>query len=161
MRLGQQEIDKFANWLRACGAEIIATTSEWELLRVKMKGETYVSYRDKRGDQTWPTPLADAYKLRSCGHQPQLASPVKQLRGNRKGRIHELARRDGWACWYCNSALTEDSATVEEICARQIGGPVHIGNQCLACATCNRSAGNLSVVEKVAFRNSRLGIEEP
>lgn len=155
MRLEQGDIAKFAKWLTSCGAEVIATTSEWELLRVKMKGDTHVAYRDKRGVQSWPDALSKVYKLRSCGHQPQLANPVKQLRGNRKARINELARRDGWGCWYCRAELNEDTATVEEICARQIGGPVHVGNQCLACPDCNRSAGNLSVVEKVAFRDAR------
>lgn len=154
MRLAEPEIKKFAKWLSSCGAEIIAPTSEWEVLRVKAKGETLVGYVNSSGKQTWPKPLLEFYKLRSCGHQPQLGNPIKQLRGNRKGRIHELARRDGWRCWYCFVEINEDTATVEEICSRQIGGPVHIGNQCLACPGCNQTAGNLSVVEKVALREA-------
>lgn len=155
MHLTQPEIEQYARWLSSCGAEIIATISEWEVLRVKTRGETLVGYKDKTGRQTWPQPLVDLYRLRSCGHQPRLGNPVKQLRGNRKARIHELAKRDGWECWYCLGALNENTATVEEICSRQIGGPVHVGNQCLACPECNRAAGNLSVVEKVAKREDR------
>ena len=152
MRLDEDEIAKFARWLASCGAEIIAPTSEWEVLRVKIKGETHVGYRTKTGRQTWPEALIGWHRQRSCGHQPQLGNPVKQLRGNRKARLHEIAKRDGWQCWYCDRSLDDDTATVEEICSRQIGGPVHIGNQALACPSCNLSAGNLTVVAKVALR---------
>ena len=157
MQLDEAKIIKFAKWLASCGAEIIAPTSEWELLRVKAKGETLVGYKNSAGKQTWPKPLIEYNKLRSCGHQPQLGNPVKQLRGNRRARIHELARRDGWVCWYCALDVTEDTATVEEICSRQIGGPVHVGNQCLACPDCNRKAGNMTVVEKVRLREVLSG----
>jgi hypothetical protein len=155
MHLNANEIEKFSRWLKSCGAEILAHTSEWEIIRAKVKGETVVAYRNGAGKQTWPPPLMEFYKLRGCGHQPQLANPVKQLRGNRKGLINELASRDGWCCWYCASPLDADTATVEEICPRQIGGPVHIGNQCLACADCNREAGNMTVVAKVVMRERK------
>lgn len=155
MRLAEPEIKTFARWLASCGAEIIAPTSEWEVLRVKVKGDTLVSYRTKTGKQTWPNPLVTLYGQRTAGHHPQLGNPVKQLRGNRKARVHELARRDGWTCWYCTLPLDEDTATVEELCSRQIGGPVHVGNQALACAGCNHEAGNLSVVAKVAMRDAK------
>lgn len=155
MRLDDAAISVFSKWLVSCGAEILRPTSEWEVLRVRAKGETIVAYRNAAGRQTWPKALSELYKLRSCGHQPQLGNPVKLLRGNRRGRVHELGERSGWTCWYCETELTEDSATVEEICPRQIGGPVHVGNQCLACAGCNRMASNLSVVDKVAFRDAK------
>jgi hypothetical protein len=155
VRLTTDDVSTFARWLVSCGAEIIAPTSEWEIMRVKAKGSTLVAYRNSAGKQTWPDELVQFHKLRSCGHQPQLGNPIKQLRGNRKGRVYELARRDGWKCWYCSREVDDDLATVEEICARQIGGPVHIGNQCLACPECNRAVGNMSVVEKVAFRDMR------
>lgn len=156
MRLETGDIEKFSRWLASCGAEVIAKTSEWEILRIKAKGETLVAYTSSAGKQSWPPGLANLYKLRSRGHQPQLGNPIKQLRGNRKARIHELAGRDGWSCWYCAAGVDEDTATVEEICPRQIGGPVHVGNQCLACSDCNRAAGNMTVVQKVALREGRL-----
>ena len=54
MHLDIPEIEKFARWLANCGAEIIAPTSEWELLRVKAKGETLVGYTNGNGKQTRP-----------------------------------------------------------------------------------------------------------
>ena len=68
-------------------------TSEWELLRVKAKGETLVGYKNSAGKQTWPKPLIEYNKLRSCGHQPQFGNPVKQLQGKQTGNNSNGALR--------------------------------------------------------------------
>jgi hypothetical protein len=154
MRLSSEQVEQFAKWLVSCGAEVVAPTSDWEIIRVIAKGETAVAYRNKRGDQSWPGMLADAWAARKSGFQPQLGNPQKALRGNKKARLYELADRDGWGCWYCSRELDELTATIEEICPRQIGGPIHIGNQCLACPECNQKAANKSVVEKVRMLSS-------
>ena len=62
MRLAETEIKKFAKWLSSQGAEIIAPTRKWELLRVKAKGETLVVCVNSSGEQTWPPPLLELYK---------------------------------------------------------------------------------------------------
>lgn len=167
MHLGHQDIEKFAGWLKSCGAEVLAPTNEWELLRVNAKSQTLVAYRNKRGDQTWPGTLVNYWKQSKSGDYLKLGTPTQQLRGNRLSRVLELAKRDGWNCWYCGIELSqpdrpadngETPATIEELCPRQIGGPTHIGNQTLACRQCNQTAGSMSVVEKVALREEIRGM---
>lgn len=167
MHLEDRDILKFADWLQSCGAEILAPTSEWEILRVKARDRTLIAYKNRRGDQSWPQPLITFWKTRNKGGHPKLGAPKKQLRGNRRARVMELAKRDGWNCWYCGTELSPPDrpaddggtpATIEEICPRQIGGPAHIGNQTLTCRKCNQMAGNMSVVEKVALRDELRGM---
>lgn len=167
MHLRAQEIEQFAGWLKSCGAEVLATTNEWELLRVNAKSQTLVAYKNKKGDQSWPAPLVTYWNKRKSGDYLKLGTPTQQIRGNRLARVRELAKRDGWRCWYCDTELSppdlpadngETSVTIEEICPRQIGGPTHIGNQALACRKCNQMAGSMSVVEKVALREEIRGM---
>lgn len=167
MYLAEKEITKFADWLRNCGAEVIAPTNEWELLRIVAKNQTLVAYRNSRGEQTWPKALVTFWEQKKKGIAPQLGNPQNHLRGNRLARIKKLADRDDWQCWFCGRPLCppdrppkegETAATIEELCPRQVGGPTHIKNQTLACRDCNVLAGNLSVVEKVALREKLRGM---
>ncbi len=161
MHLQNKEIEAFSNWLTKCGAELLSHTNEWEIIRIKAEGETLVSYKNAKGRQKWPPSLVKYHKCFSRGKSLKLASPITQYKGNKKARLKLLGDRDGWSCWYCDTPLWpvdrikvegEVSATIEEVCPRQIGGPTHIGNQVLACAACNSEAGNMSVAAKVVLR---------
>lgn len=164
MRLNEKELLAFAEWLVRCGAEVVEPVSEYEFFRVIARGHTLCAYRRANGYQNWPEPLEALYSLYRGGKDhPRLghAAPVKGMTGNRRARVLQLAKRDGWLCFYCNCELQPlneserpgaKMPTVEELCARQIGGPKHIGNQALACYDCNNAAANASVVEKVLMR---------
>jgi hypothetical protein len=165
MTIGSDDIKRFQAWLEKCGAEVLAPTTEFELMRVRTVEGTMVVHTNKRGAQKWPARLVDLWRQFQAGRMtPKLSpSPATPLSGNRKGRLVTLINRDGNKCWYCNretlepgspAAVAEPSreATVEEICPRQHGGPNHVANQVVACGACNRQAGNLPVAAKVRLR---------
>lgn len=159
--------------MQACGAEIL-DPEPGEIVRVIVKGITLIAH--KNGSmQVWPQPLQQLYSyFLDKGLWPRLAEapvePAPLETEARRARVRTLARRDGWACWYCGHALRPGwhkvprlsrVATIEEICPRQIGGPRHIGNQVLSCKSCNEAASNLPVVAKVLLRESLRLKSEP
>jgi hypothetical protein len=172
MRLTPEQRAAFGRWLLNCGAEVLPPVGEWEIFRVIANGTTYSAYARKSGFQSWPIPLQLLYTQHREGAKvPKLGSPVKPMSSNRRGRIVQIAARDGWRCWYCQQQLQPlgyaeipgaQAATLEEVCPRQIGGPTHIGNQVVACQPCNTQAANLSVAEKVRMRDrKRAGRKQP
>lgn len=163
MQLTDPKIKAFALWIARCGGEVLTPISDYEILRVVINGGTHSAYKRRTGRQTWPETLVELYRqYRHGGYTPRLALAQRGLSGNRKGRLVKLAERDGWRCWYCDCAIQPlgyadipgaAPGSVEEVCPRQIGGPVHIGNQVIACKSCNNKAANLPVVEKVKMRD--------
>jgi len=117
------------------------------------------------GVQSWPWPLPWLYQRYLKGWGTPLAKAVKKMGGNRGARLRFIGERDGWVCWYCAIPLREygafqaddgkRNATLEEVCPRQIGGPKHVDNQVIACGPCNGAVANLSVADKVRFRERK------
>ena len=132
-------------------------------------GQTVVAYQNKEGGQVWAGLLEALLKDWKTGNGANLSrylKSTKQMGGDKGARIRALVERDGSFCWYCarefldalNIELPlEDRLTIEEVCPRQVGGPVHIKNQVLACHRCNHEAGSLSVAEKVVLRDRKRG----
>src|SRR5262245_10987376 len=162
MRLDAAQLESFKIWLESCGAEVFPGVVEHEFLRVISRGETLSAYSKADGRQTWPLALRKLFLEFAAGHMVQLGGAVKQMSGNKRARVLQLAGRDGWHCWYCNWPLQPIDgvvvyinarvATVEEVCPRQFGGPNHLANQVLACPPCNWHAANKTVAAKVALR---------
>ena len=49
----------------------------------------------------------------------------------------ELMERDGWRCRYCGEVVTTDTATLDHLIPRSLGGPNTAENLATACLTCN------------------------
>lgn len=162
-----EELANFITWLLKCGGEELAPLDNYEVRRLIIRGRMASIYVARDGTMIWPRSLQNLHKIwRDGGETPKLGQPVRKLSGDRKARMIQLGKRDGWTCFYCGALLQPvDSgtfiyegalpATLEEICPRQIGGPKHLGNQCLACRPCNAEAGNWPVVKKFAFRERK------
>lgn len=143
----------FVAWLTSGGAEIMATTNEWEILRYRAQGEIHVVYRNKTGRIAASSQsVVDAWVAYTT-QKPWRAVP-KNKKGisKKRGRmIDALISRDGDACFYCGKELNED-ISLEHFVSRTHGGPNHLSNMALAHRACNMAANHLSVVEKVALK---------
>lgn len=157
MKRKKFDLGTFVHWLDKCGAEVLPTTNEWELLRVKTCDGLFVAYRNKRGKETWANELLELRAAFMAGHQRSL-SPSRRERVRLRPRIEKLAKRDGLECWFCAGGFENedsDAITIEHLCSRVHGGPNHISNLVLACEPCNQEADNLSVAEKVRLRDQK------
>lgn len=59
--------------------------------------------------------------------------------------IFKLSSKFGWRCWYCGSALTIDSASIDHITPMSCGGTDDYGNLALTCTFCNYAKRNLPI----------------
>jgi len=141
-------ISVFSMRLKEAGAEILAPTNPYEVLRFRSSKGVGVIYKGKRGE-TW-----NAEALAARDHLDAKAgslAPVT-IRGRRrdKATVEALLMRDGDCCLFCGVPL-EGDITVEHLVSICHGGPNHISNLFLAHAACNQMAGHMSAPEKVAL----------
>lgn len=148
MAKNRNTIASFKDRLKAAGAEILAPTNPYEILRFRSSKGVGVVYSGKRGE-TWNIEALSAREHLDAG-MGSLA-PVA-VRGRRRDRatVAALILRDGGDCFFCGRALGDD-ITVEHLVAIAHGGPNHVSNLYLAHALCNQAAGHLSAPEKVAM----------
>jgi hypothetical protein len=145
-------LDKFRAFLVERGAEVLTPTNPWEVLRIRACGGVHVLYSDKGGALT-STPVIDAAWIAFRTNCAWNGASKTGRMGSRKRSVmaRTLLERDGDACFYCGKPLGNDE-TVEHLMPRAQGGPNHIANCALAHDTCNKSAGHLSVMEKIKLR---------
>ncbi|EJU15137.1 HNH endonuclease [Sphingomonas sp. LH128] len=134
--------------LQALGAEILAPTNPYEVLRFRTSYGVGVVYRGKRGE-TWN---AEALAAREHMEARKGSLAPVSVKGRRKDRstVGALLSRDGDCCFFCGAPLDGD-VTVEHLVAIAHGGPNHISNLYLAHAQCNQAAGHMSAPEKVGM----------
>lgn len=153
--LNKKRLKQFRNWLEVNGAEILAPTNEYELLRFRAKGATHVLYRNKN----WSTVTCSTGETvheawtAHCTSQSWRAGPSQRarLRKKRDAHVDALLLRDGDECFFCGVELAGDM-TIEHFVGRTHNGPNHMSNLALAHEDCNKKAGSLSVVDKFKLR---------
>ncbi len=76
-------------------------------------------------------------------------SEAAKIRGqlNRSEAVALIVARDGWACRYCDTQLTDATAHVDHIHPVSRLGTNDPDNLCLACQPCNLSKGAKTVTE--------------
>lgn len=141
-------LQTFRKRLEEAGAEVLAPTNPYEVLRFRSSKGVGVIYKGKRGE-TW-----NAEALAARDHLDARAGSLAPVtvRGRRrdKATVDALFMRDGDCCLFCGAPL-EGDITVEHLVAICHGGPNHISNLFLAHAACNQMAGHMSAPEKVAL----------
>ena len=153
MKKKRFSVKKFGDWLVSNGGVLLATTSPWEVIRVKTNSGVLIAYRDKFGRQTWTGKLLRLRDAFLDGQPIKSISPNLKPRKNQRYQIAAISKRDGQSCWFCGKPLPNvDDITIEHLVAKAYGGPDHISNLVLACDDCNQAVGTLSVSEKVAIR---------
>lgn len=149
-------LQTFRKRLEEAGAEILAPTNPYEVLRFRSSKGVGVVYKGKRGE-TWN---AEALAARDHLHAKAGSLAPVTINGRRrdKATVDALLVRDGDCCLFCGKPLDGD-ITVEHLVAIAHGGPNHVSNLFLAHAACNQAAGHMSAPEKVAsaIRNRTTG----
>jgi 5-methylcytosine-specific restriction endonuclease McrA len=146
--------EKFKTYLGNCGAEVLTPTNPYELVRFRTENGVSVVYTGKRGE-TFTGESEQAYNLFKQNKKWKTVSRKRHALTDLKAR---LASRDGKECFFCGVRYkTLDRYTVEHLLSFSHGGKENINNLCLACESCNTAIGNMAIVKKVLFRDSKRG----
>lgn len=147
-------ITAFKAWLTENGAEVLAPTNPYEVVRFRGEQGVSIVYRNDGGRPQRMTGQAGAAWDAYLARQPMRFVRSVPIRAKADPIIRTLQERDGNDCFYCAETFTDAlPPTREHLLSRTHGGPDHIANQALACGPCNRLAGHLSLVEKVGLRD--------
>lgn len=142
----------FAKALTAAGAEILAPTNPYEVMRFRTCHGVGVIYQNARGKRSW-NPEVQAAKDHLAAGKGSLAPVAVHGRRRDTATVRRVLARDGDRCFFCRTKLGAD-ITIEHLVSIAHGGPNHIANLFLAHEACNRRAGHLSAPEKVAMRDA-------
>lgn len=150
--------------LTARGAELLATTNPYELLRFRSAYGVGVVYRNDAGRITPNREAIAALQILAEKTAGSLAPAVVRKRAGGRHRanlVNTVIERDGADCFFCGEALVPDSdgtpdgdrTTLEHLVSRTHGGPNHVANLFCAHQRCNNAASHLSAPEKIALRD--------
>ncbi len=145
-------IDAFRLWLVDGGSIVNEPVSEWEILRYSHPQDGLCSaYRRKNNCVTLPPVVQEHY---SKFIRNEIPGRIDRPAPKAKRTLRELLLdRDGDTCFFCGDFL-EGDASLEHLLPISKGGTNDPSNLCLAHESCNMAAGNLSIVEKIAYRES-------
>lgn len=145
--------EAFEAWLTSRGAEVLTPTNEWELRRFICGSGTSIVYTNKHGELKWTGQAGTAYAS-FLGGKSWRAMPRTRRTSKSSPTCQALRQRDGDACFYCHLPVGFDDESPEHLVSLTHGGPDHIANMALAHRICNSEAGHLSLMEKIAFRET-------
>lgn len=176
VRRAQFKMADFAAWLARNGAEVGTPTNPYEVIRYRAyhgnsrRAETHIVYAKESGLLTFTGASREHYVQFQTGAQMYPQEPVGNPPGGwmrpdggpfRKDsqprasaqdkRRQRLIDRDGSDCWFCGRPLGDD-ITFEHLVSKSDGGFNKLANLALAHAACNKRAGNLPLVKKIALR---------
>lgn len=160
--LNQLNIEKFAAFLVARGAQRLISTNEYEVLRIQTDSGVHVLYRNKHNSLTWSNELEEAYRAWKTGKAWRATAATKRPQSTNKKnpRKRTLLKRDGADCFFCLDPLGDD-ITLEHLIPLTSNGPDNLSNCVLAHERCNSGAGHLSLREKIALREKNLLAKQP
>ena len=146
--------EAFKLWLAKQGAEVLAPTNQYEVVRFRAKGASHIVYWGKRGLTMGPFAQECYDAFQRGGHVDMGLKGTQRMTGARYR--HGLVERDGRNCFYCLKPMLDVEITVEHLVALHKGGPNHMDNLVLAHLTCNSSVGNLPLIQKLGIREKAL-----
>lgn len=170
---------QFPVWLAENGAEVLKPTNPYEVVRYRammpgvQRPVINIVYCKADGRLTWCGGSRGHYHAFLLGgrmltpggppggfvkpdgrpfskHRASLYGKMEIGEGKRKRGA--LLARDGDKCFYCREPMDELDMTIEHLLAKAHGGSNAMANLVLAHSECNRKAGKLSLVEKLALR---------
>jgi 5-methylcytosine-specific restriction endonuclease McrA len=144
----KKNITKFVAWLSTNGAEVLAVTNEWEIVRFRANGDLGVIYKNKVGRLTFQGSSEEA-AMAFINNTPWRGNKATKRRTKGSVIARTLIKRDGSLCFFCQLPMSEDNQSVEHLVAVTHGGPNHMSNFVLAHRGCNSDAGHLSAMEKI------------
>ncbi|ACL58492.1 HNH endonuclease [Methylobacterium nodulans] len=150
------EMTRFRAWLTANGAEVLAPTNPYEVVRFRGSQGVSIIYRsDTKPISRMTGQAAEALATFRRGEAMRFVPATgKTAPAKIEPIVRALLERDGPTCFYCDAPFSETlPPTREHLLSRTHSGPDHIANQALACQPCNLKAGHLSLVEKIRLRD--------
>jgi len=148
----KKKLPKFSDWLLKAGAEILATTNEFEILRFRHGDKTSVIYTNAKGVFNFAACDKDPLNCFLEGRAWSAGCKTKRTAsGYRTRDVRALLVRDGPNCFLCGFPLESD-ATIEHLVPLSAGGPNHLANYALAHSRCNGLMGSKSLMEKIRLR---------
>lgn len=162
-------VENFARWLTANGAQVHKGKNEWELISFRFPphpafsqlyerddgaivftGIAYKAYKRFRTNHSWSPTGTNSSQARSRSLNTEFDRQINAV----------LLERDGDACALCGLPLGQD-VTREHWVATSVGGPDHPNNMALMHTKCNTIINNMSVTEKLRIRDVMRGYREP
>lgn len=138
--------DKFKNWLKQNGAEILPCTNEYEEVRFK-GSEVGVMYKSGKFSNKYAEKAYNCFILKNKWD----GRPLNIGRSNSyKKQKRELLIRDGKCCFYCGKPLLDD-ITLEHLIPLTAGGLNLLSNMVLAHEYCNSIMGFEALSDKVNY----------
>jgi len=149
------ELQRFKDWIVARGAELLAPTNPYEIVRYRNNGATAIIYENKKGRRSFTGGSESAWAAFKEGKDFRFAKRTTSQGGRKRAVIvRTLIERDGARCFYCMDPFSDElPPTKEHLVARTAGGPDHIANLFLSCGPCNCEVGHRSAAEKIKFRD--------
>jgi hypothetical protein len=144
-----QHQDRFIEFLKARGAQVLEPTNEWEVLRFLAGEQTCVIYRTKTGRLTFTGDSYNAFMKFKSGDGSWRAMPRTGHKKKSPPRLQAIRERDGGCCFFCLQPVSIEDESEEHLVAMTHGGPNHIANLFLAHKVCNGKAGHLTAAEKI------------
>lgn len=147
----QKRLYAIKDWLTASGAEVLAPTNEYEIIRFRANGGTHIAYRKGNGNQSVTFTGEAEIALRAFFGGPRWRVDGKTGRGRRWAtpEILALVERDGADCFACCWPVTPQTASRDHLVPLASGGPNHIANMVLMHQDCNAHCGHMSAPEKI------------
>lgn len=142
-------VDKFTTYLREAGAEILAPTNEYEVIRFRTINGVSVVYQGKRG-YTFTGEAKEAF-------QRFEKKNIWNIQGRPDKKKNEtllalIERDDGTDCFFCGiPTYAGENQTIEHFLPVADGGNNNLKNLCIACKSCNLAVGNMPIVDKIKF----------
>lgn len=148
------KIDGFGEYLAQHGAEVLAPTNPYEVIRYRRDDfGTVVVYTNAAGTLRWPEMASKHFSLFKAG---QPLDKHRRVGGEwRENLIVDLIERDGDCCCYCGQPLGND-ISIEHFLSIGSGGNNSPANTALAHKACNHAADSLPVMEKILLRDRML-----
>lgn len=150
--MDKREVANFKKWLSSLGAEVLASTNPYELVRFKAKGGTHIIYSSTKGKITAHGFSGEALQAFRSKKHIDMGLVKTKYTANFKYKA-ALIERDGWNCFYCDFKMEPDDLTIEHLIARNKGGSNTLENMALAHSLCNQRAGHLPLIEKIKMRD--------
>ena len=147
------KVEAFKLWLQQQGAEVLAPTNQYEVMRVRARGKVHIAYKDKHGVITWTDFFKECRHVFERGGRMDMGLTATQRTPAARFRA-ALLERDGRECFFCIEEMPNDDMTVEHLVPIHKGGPNHLDNMALAHAKCNAAADNLPLIEKISIRET-------
>jgi hypothetical protein len=148
----------FETFLAQSGADVIAPTSQWELLRFTTARGIGIVYTNAKSRITLVGEAKPAFEAYRSQHAYDAGHKVKRPNNRPHGVIRRLLDRDGPACFLCCKDTTPDDRTVEHMIPLAHGGPNNIHNYAIAHRKCNTDAGHKPLIEKIRVREAILAM---